>query len=168
MEEITNGWGSGFREMAKSQDKIGWRRFMEGMISCKLLPIQSDYVDMGECTLLLGTWAKELVARLLETTHGQWLYRNVHVHDTVTGTKVTERKERLQQFIKDQMELGEEGLDEKDHFLLEINLDDLETTSGEDQQYWLLQIVAARRDYELKCEEQRRSEAARDQRGRRA
>lgn len=168
MEEITDGWGSGFREMAKSQDTIGWRRFMEGMISCEVLPIQADYVEMGECKLSLNTWAKGLVVRLLETTHGQWLYRNVHVHDIVTGTKVTERKERLQQFIEDQMELGEEGLDEKDHFLLEINLDDLETTSGEDQQYWLLQIVAARRDYELKCEEQRRSEAARDQRGRRA
>ena len=43
------------------------------------------------------------------------------------------------------MDLGGEGLDEQDHYLLEINLDDLETSSGKDQHYWLLQIKAARR-----------------------
>ena len=29
-----------------------------------------------------------------EATHGQWLYRNMLVHDTVSGLKVAERKER--------------------------------------------------------------------------
>ncbi|KAL7532026.1 hypothetical protein ACHAXR_005327, partial [Thalassiosira sp. AJA248-18] len=29
-------------------------------------------------------------------------------------------------------------------YLLEINLDDLETTSGDTQEYWLLSIIAAR------------------------
>ena len=40
--------------------------------------------------------------------------------------------------------MGEEGLDERDHYLLEINLEDLETSTEEDQHYWLLQIKAAR------------------------
>ena len=48
MEDITFGWGSGFREMGRSQDSIGWRRFMEGMISKEMLPIQADYVELGE------------------------------------------------------------------------------------------------------------------------
>ena len=88
--------------------------------------------------------------RLLEVTHGQWLYRNLHVHDAVAGVNATARKEEIQRFIEDQVEMGEEGLDERDHFLLEINLEDLETTSGEEQQYWLLQIEAARRDMALR------------------
>ena len=44
MEDIARGIGPGFREMGISQDKIGWRRFMEGMISKKIIPIQADYV----------------------------------------------------------------------------------------------------------------------------
>ena len=38
----------------------------------------------------------------------------------------------------------EKEKDERDHYLLEINLEDLETSTGENQHYWLLQIEAAR------------------------
>ena len=56
------------------------------------------------------------------------------------GVNATLRKEELQSLIEDQLELGEEGLEEEDKYLLEINLDDLTTTSGETQTYWLLAI----------------------------
>jgi hypothetical protein len=46
--------------------------------------------------------------------------------------------------------LGEEGLDKKYHYLMEINLGDLETTSEEEQHYWLLQIQAARHKTQLR------------------
>ena len=36
------------------------------------------------------------------------------------------------------------GLDERDPYLLEIKLEDLETSTGEEQHYCLLQIEAAR------------------------
>ena len=44
------------------------------------------------------------------------------------------------------MELGGSGLDEQDRYLLEINLEDLDTSTGEDQYYWLIAIRAARAD----------------------
>ena len=117
---------------------------MEGMISCEILPLQEEYVDAGGCTLSLAAWAQGLITKLLEATHGQWLYRNVVVHDSVAGLTATARKEEIQQFIEDQLERGGEDLDDDDKFLLDINLDDLETSSGEEQHYWLLQIEAAR------------------------
>ena len=43
-----------------------------------------------------------------------------------------------------QQELGEEGLLEEDQYLMEVDLEDLETTSGERQEYWLLAIKTAR------------------------
>ena len=45
---------------------------MEGMVSAEILEIQSDFVDFGRCSLLLYIWAKGLVMKLLEITHGQW------------------------------------------------------------------------------------------------
>ena len=60
------------------------------------------------------------------------------------GVNATLRKEELQSLVEDQLELGEDGLEEEDKYLLEINLDDLTTTSGETQTYWLLEIRAAR------------------------
>ena len=103
--------------------------------------------------------------KLLEITHGQWLYRNVQVHDAVSGLKEVERKEELQREIEHQILLGGTGLDEQDRYLLEINVGDLETSSGEDQYYWLLAIRAARVDRKLK--EMQRASDAREHAGRR-
>ena len=63
--------------------------------------------------------------------------------------------------------MGEEGLDPRDHYLLEVNVEDLETTSGKDQAYWLLQLQAARREFTLRQGAQTAS-GQRDQRERRA
>ena len=123
---------------------------MEGMVSVEILEIQNDFDDFGRCTLSLDIWTKGLVMKLLEITHGQWLYRNVQVHDTVSGLKAVERKEELQREIEHQVMLGGTGLDEQDRYLLEINVGDLDTSSGEDQYYWLLAIQAARVDRRLK------------------
>ena len=109
-----------------------------------------SYVESGLCKLGLDAWAQGLVVKLLEVTHSQWLYRSVQLHDATAGVAATARKEEIQRFIEDQLDLGEEGLDERDHYLLEINLEDLETSLGEDQHYWLLQNEAAR------CERARR------------
>ena len=91
----------------------------------------------------------------MEVTHGQWIYRNLLVHDKITGVLATKKKEELQREIQRQQELGEEGLDEADKFLLEINLEDLEETSGEHQEYWLLAIRAARRVMGIRRRRQR-------------
>ena len=63
------------------------------MISSEALVIQAECVDLGGCLLLLDNWANGLAIKLLEATHGQWLYRNMLVHDTVSGLKAAESKE---------------------------------------------------------------------------
>jgi len=42
------------------------------------------------------------------------------------------------------MELGDAGLLEEDNWMMEVNLGDLERTLGEQEQYWLVAIKAAR------------------------
>ena len=66
------------------------------------------------------------------------------VHDRTAGDLVTKRTEEIRRALEDKLELGEEGLEDDDKFLLEINLDELDTSSGEDQAYWLLALKAAR------------------------
>ena len=55
------------------------------------------------------------------------------LHDTVSGLKAAESKEELQREIEDQIELGGAVLDKQDRYLLDINLEYLETSTGEDQ-----------------------------------
>jgi hypothetical protein len=95
--------------------------------------------------LRLGTrtnteqWAKGLVLKLLEATHGQWLYWNIQIHNEVSEMTATLQKGVIQREIEEQMELGAAGLLEEDHWMMKVNLDS-KTTSGEQEVYWLLAI----------------------------
>jgi hypothetical protein len=81
--------------------------------------------------------------KLLETTHGQWLNQCVQVHNKVAGTCIIALKEEIKRKIERQLEVGTEDLLDVYQYLAEINTDDLESGSGECQEYWLLAIHAA-------------------------
>ena len=61
---------------------------MEGMIPKAAVMIQSETEDASNCRLTVKAWSAGLVVKLLEVTHGQWLYRNVHVHDIISGERM--------------------------------------------------------------------------------
>ncbi len=140
MEETIQEMPRRFNAMGQSQDRIGWRRFLEGMILKEITGIQQQYYALNGSKMSLEKWSSGLITRLLEIMHGQWVYWNLIVHDPVLGTTATARKEELLQEIERQQELGDEGLLEEDKYLAEVNLEGLETTSGEWQHYWLLAI----------------------------
>ena len=103
---------------------------MEGMISRELVELQKYALVEAESRLTVDSWAKTLVIKLIEVAHGQWIYRNVVVHDKTAGELVMRRKEEIRVALEEQMELGEEGLAEEDRYLLDINLDDLDNSTG--------------------------------------
>ncbi len=145
MQEICRSMGLQFQEMAKEQDTIGWRRFMEGMISKKLVCIHEDCHALTGRGLSAISWASQLVVRLLKGTHGQWIYRNVQVHDEQQGTLRTREKEELQLQIEEEMELGFDNflpMDKK--CLANVTLEDLESSEGLRQEYWLIAVRTAR------------------------
>jgi hypothetical protein len=162
MEEICmeNDYDDRYKAMARSQDSIGWRRFMEGMVCKEIRVIQSSYSSGTGLHCNTAIWGRDLVTRLLEVTHGQWLYRNIQVHDRLSGTLATQRKEELQMEIERQQELGTESLLEEDCYLAECNLGDLEETSGISETYWLLAIQAAREAGRLEGERIQAAEAS--------
>ena len=51
MEHIVWDKGSQFYKIGQSMDNIGWRRYMEGMISSEALVIQAECVDLYGCSL---------------------------------------------------------------------------------------------------------------------
>jgi hypothetical protein len=165
MENICEGLGSQYQRMAREQDAIGWRRFMEGMISKEMRTIQYEYYHGQGLRLSSTRWAKGLILKLLETTHGQWIYRNVQIHDNVAGTQATLRKEAILKEIEEQMELGDAGLLDEDHWMLEVNLGDLETYNGEQAEYWLVGIRAGRMAYTITSAQKQTEPQQQDGRG---
>jgi hypothetical protein len=137
-------------QMATSVDCIGWRRFMEGMVSKEVVELQRYALVETESRLTVDKWANEFVIRLIEITHGQWLYRNVVVHDKTAGDLATRRMEEISTALEDQFAMGEEGLEEDDRFLLDVNPDKFQNTTREDQEYWLMALHAAREACQLR------------------
>jgi hypothetical protein len=132
------------QEFAASQDNIGWDGFIMGMVLSKLLPIQSAYLLQCNISYQAASWISEVTTQLLQVTHSQWIYQCILVRDTTTGTLISSHKDELLKEIKHQLTLGPERLAKEDRFLLECNFDELKTTSGKNQEYWLLAIQAAR------------------------
>jgi hypothetical protein len=126
------------------QDKIGWENFIVGMISTKLLGIQDSYLQVRGSAWSSEKWAMGLIMQLLQVTHGQWIYRCILVHNCTTGTLINQHKAKLLEKITKQLLMGVELLMEDDKFLLECNLLAIVSTNGEQQEYWLLAIQAAR------------------------
>lgn len=116
--------------MAREQDKIGWRRFMEGMISKQMLCLQEEYHVLTGEGPSTRKWAAQLVCRLLEVVHGQWVYRNIQVHDKQQGVLRTEEKEHLLREIEIEMALGFHGFLEMDASLATVTLEDMESSGG--------------------------------------
>jgi hypothetical protein len=133
-----------FQEFAKSQDVIGWDNFVVGIVSSKLLQIQSLHLTESNLSFRAMRWITGFITQLLQVMHTQWIYRCVLVHDRTTGMLISTHKEDLLKEIEYQLTLGPNTLAEEDRFLLGWNFDDLTTTTGEHQEYWLLAIKAAR------------------------
>jgi hypothetical protein len=133
-----------YQDFAASQDIIGWDRFVMGMVSHKLLPLQSAISLNSKLFSNATRWISGLITHLPQVTHTQWIYQCVLVHDRTTGILISAHKEELLKEVEYQLRIGPDGLDEQDRFLLECNFDKLATTTGEYQEYWLLAIVAAR------------------------
>jgi hypothetical protein len=114
MEEVVQEAPRRFRMMGLSHDKIGWRRFLKGMISKEITVVQRQFYALNGSCVSLEKWSSGLITRLLEITHGQWLYRNYIVHDPVSGAIATARKEELLLEIEHQCKLRDTGLLEED------------------------------------------------------
>ena len=115
------------------------------MVSVETATLQQQHLQVSRSRMSIDRWMTELIIKLLEITHGQWLYCNVMVHDSTTGTLITNRKEEIKLENESQLELGSEGLLEKDKFLAEDWLEDLEPMNGDRQEYWILAIKLTRK-----------------------
>ena len=68
MTDVLHGTNRQYSKLSVSQDLIGWRRFMEGMISKEMLVIHQEYMDLrgARGTPTKSTsWAKGLIVRLI-------------------------------------------------------------------------------------------------------
>ncbi len=87
------------------------------------------------------------------------------MHDPVSSTIAMAKKEELLLEIEQQRELGDAGLLEEDKYLAKVNLEEMASSSGERQHYWLLAIQTAWNHYALRAQRESQQMVQRDTTG---
>ena len=136
----------GMREIAISQDLIGWRNFTEGRISRLIYRRQHFHLATSTTSYLNGEdWVKQFISKLLRITHSQWIYRNLSLHDQVKGHLRLKQRINVLEQIETLVDLDPREIPEDSRFLLEFDHDRLCKSDLETQLYWVRAVKAARR-----------------------
>jgi hypothetical protein len=131
------------KALAQSQDKIGYRNFMEGYISIHFYEIQNFHLAMSSSFINGADWAKQFISKILHITHSQWIFRNFSLHDNRHGYLHKKKADEIALELESLAGLAPEDVPAESRFLLEINFSDLNKSNVEMQQYWILAINAA-------------------------
>lgn len=130
--------------LAVSQDKIGWRNFMEGRITTEFGKMQQLHLLGSSSLLTTAAWTKTLVSKLLRITHSQWILRNFMLHNTLHGyLTMNDRLDLLRQ-VEHLLETSEDEIPEDRRFLLEFDMSDIADMDYNSQNYWVQAVIAAR------------------------
>ena len=130
--------------LARSQDTIGWKLFMEGNISTLFYQRQQFHLTMSSSYLNGTDWTKQLISRLLNITHSQWIYRNISLHSNQGGRLHKEKVEQMREEIEELLEIEPGEIPAKSQFLLDISLEEITSSHTETQAYWIKAVNAAR------------------------
>ena len=125
--------------LAKTQDLIGFRHFMEGRISKQLWEIQSRHLALSPSHMNGTKWTKHFITRIIKITQSQWMYRNVSFHDKQYGYAKRKRVEELNHTIRHLCDTNPRNLPEESRFLLERD----ESDSVLKKEYWVESMEAA-------------------------
>ena len=136
-----------YEVLARTHDKLGWDNFLEGRISKLFLEayrMDAEDDDGSISPYKVQAWGRGLMEKLIRITHGQWIFRNSHVHfkklEGLTEEQHLETFRRVEQLMwEDPMTL----LPRHRHLLEENILGNLGECSTATRMYWILQMEAA-------------------------
>ena len=123
------------KALAQSQDKIGYRNFMEGYTSIHFYKIQNFHLAMSSSFLNGANCAKQFISKILHITHSQWIFRNFSLHDKRNGYLHKKKAEEITLELESLAGLAPEDVPTNSWFLLEINFSDLNKSNLESQKY---------------------------------
>ena len=130
------------------QRKIGWRNFLEGLISNKITQYQQEYYEYKEDKRKGSKWTRSVIKEGWNILHSVWLKRNEKLHEK---DKIQEMEGLpvLEKVINKECAIGLSQLpmQEFSHFF-RLKKEDMKKLSIDTKKDWLVTIKTARRLYD--------------------
>ena len=135
------------QNMYKTMVEIGLHQMWTGFLPAGMVQFQEEYYLHIGSKRSGKKWGTDFVGKMIRATHGLWMERNNILHlRTADGIKGLCHIS-LQTAVEHQWDLGHENLDEKDHYLLEGDVETIMTQPVEMIRGWLCEILIARSDF---------------------
>ena len=128
---------------AKEIDLLGWRNFTEARLPKSLFVIQEAWLKASGTILSIESWAKQLLLRIINITHKQWLYRNSRIHiKHVEGLTLIDHK-RIMNHTRTLIATDPMDLLPQHRSLLYTDYETLGNGPTLARQYWIAQMESA-------------------------
>ena len=126
-------------EPFSEQHRIGWKQFMEGLITKKWGQLQETYKDRIQ-NMTGETWAKKVIQLIWKMNFEIWNHRNTKLHESEGFLENLEGGEDLNQAIRFEFEVGPQNIHTDLHQLFQGNIEDLLKKPIDTKKKWF-QIV---------------------------
>ena len=93
--------------------------------------------------LTIADWSRQLISRVLQISHAQWVFWNVLLHDACQGYIKVKTRAAVLQEVDRLVEVDPVLLPDSRKYLLEIDFSSLHRDTLEKQFYWLLAMTTA-------------------------
>ena len=125
---------------------IGLHQMWMGMIPVGMIEYQTEYYQLIGSKKSGKKWGLDLVQKMIRATHSLWMERNNLLHLRAANGIRGLCNIALQTAVSQQYNLGHEGLEEEDFYLLDTDQEELIKEPAEMIRGWLCEILIARGD----------------------
>jgi hypothetical protein len=80
MIDCVHGMNPDLMAVARKGDCLGWDSFLEGRITSLWLSLVCPMLRKSWHSLLPPSWGRQLINKLHNIVHKQWIYRNTCIH----------------------------------------------------------------------------------------
>ena len=143
MTDFAPAWDEELTRLAEQHDLIGWDNFVEGRISAAYLEVVAPcFPSRGKYNPT--RWCTELVSRLMQMTHKQWLFRNHHVHFKKLDGLTVKQHEEIFRLVEQLLDIDPSDLLTRHrHLLEETDFEELGEGPAVHRQVWINSMESA-------------------------
>jgi hypothetical protein len=141
--DCIHGTSQDLIEAAAETDCLGWDSLLEGGISKQWLVGASPFLRMSNKFLLPPSWGRQLINKLHNIVHKQWMYRNTFIHYRGTdGLKLPEHHDIINR-VEEHAFTDPESLVPRHRFLMETDFEALGSGPSTQRLLWLANVDSA-------------------------
>jgi len=144
MVDCVHGVNPDLMAVAGESDRLGWDSFLEGRITSLWLSMVLPMLCKSSQSLLPPSWGRQLINKLHNIVHKQWIYRNTCIHYQGTDGFTMPEHNQIINRVEEYSLINPDDLLPRHQYLLETDFEALGRGPTIDRQIWLVNITSAR------------------------